>query len=351
MFDHPSFDAHEGVHAFHDTESGLKCIIAVHSTALGPAAGGCRMWNYAIGDAMLTDALRLSQGMSFKNAMADLPLGGGKSVIWGDPRKDKSEALFRAFGRAVDSLNGSYYTAEDVGIDTSDMAMVRRETRYVAGLDEGAAASGDPSPITARGVYLGIREVAKRLYGTDDLSGRTVAVQGVGSVGAHVCEYLAKDGAKLVISDIDQVALKDVSTSTGATIVQPDDIYDAEADIFSPCALGAVINEKTLDRLRVKGVAGAANNQLVVPEMGEFLRRKGILYAPDYVINGGGIINVAAEISGNYSRDWVDGKLARLIETLGEVLDEALSTGQPANAVADRIARQRIADAKAAAPK
>lgn len=351
MFDHPSFDAHEGVHAFHDAQSGLKCIIAVHSTALGPAAGGCRMWNYASGDAMLTDALRLSQGMSFKNAMAGLPLGGGKSVIWGDPRKDKSESLFRTFGRAVDSLNGSYYTAEDVGIDTSDMAMVRRETRYVAGLDEGAAASGDPSPITARGVYLGIREVAKRLYGTDDLSGRTVSVQGVGSVGAHVCAYLAKDGAKLVISDIDQAALKDVSASTGATIVQPDDIYDAEADIFSPCALGAVINEKTLERLRVKGVAGAANNQLIVPEMGEFLRRKGILYAPDYVINGGGIINVAAEISGNYSREWVDGKLARLIETLGEVLDEALSTGQPANAVADRIARQRIADAKAAAPR
>lgn len=348
MFDHPSFDAHEGVHVFNDAKSGLKAIIAVHSTALGPAAGGCRMWNYASGEAMLTDALRLSQGMSFKNAMAGLPLGGGKSVIWGDPRKDKSEALFRAFGRAVDSLNGSYYTAEDVGIDTSDMAMVRRETRYVAGLDEGAAASGDPSPITARGVYLGIREVAKRLYGSDDLSGRTVAVQGVGSVGAHVCDYLAKDGAKLVISDIDQVALKEVSATTGATIVQPDDIYDAEADIFSPCALGAVINEKTLERLRVKGVAGAANNQLIVPEMGEFLRRKGILYAPDYVINGGGIINVAAEISGNYSREWVDGKLARLIETLGEVLDEALSTGQPANAVADRIARQRIANAKAA---
>ena len=243
MFDHPSFDAHEGVHAFQDAQSGLKCIIAVHSTALGPAAGGCRMWNYASGDAMLTDALRLSQGMSFKNAMAALPLGGGKSVIWGDPRKDKSEALFRAFGRAVDSLNGSYYTAEDVGIDTSDMAMVRRETRYVAGLDEGAAATGDPSPITARGVYLGIREVAKRLYGTDDLSKRTVAVQGVGSVGAHVCEYLAKDGAKLVISDIDQVALKDVSASTGATIVQPDDIYDAEADIFSPNALGAVVSD------------------------------------------------------------------------------------------------------------
>lgn len=351
MFDHPSFDAHEGVHAFHDAASGLKCIIAVHSTALGPAAGGCRMWKYASGDAMLTDALRLSQGMSFKNAMADLPLGGGKSVIWGDPRQDKSEALFRAFGRAVESLNGSYYTAEDVGIDTSDMALVRKETRYVAGLDEGAAASGDPSPITAMGVYLGIREVAKRLYGSDDLSGRIVAVQGVGSVGGHVCEHLAKDGAKLVISDIDEEALRAVSATTGATIVAPDDIYDVEADIFSPCALGAVINEKTLGRLRVKGVAGAANNQLIVPEMGEFLRRKGILYAPDYVINGGGIINVAAEISGNYSREWVDGKLTRLIETLGQVLDEALSTDQPANAVADRIARKRIADAKSIARK
>ena len=351
MFDHPSFDAHEGVHAFHDAESGLKAIIAVHSTALGPAAGGCRMWKYASGDAMLTDALRLSQGMSFKNAMADLPLGGGKSVIWGDPRADKSETLFRAFGRAVESLQGQYYTAEDVGIDTSDMAIVRKETRYVAGLDEGAAASGDPSPITAMGVYLGIKEVAKRLYGSDDLSGRIVAIQGVGSVGAHVCEYLAKDGAKLVISDIDEEALKDVSTQTGATVVQPADIYDVEADIFSPCALGAVINEKTLERLQVKGVAGAANNQLIVPEMGELLRRKGILYAPDYVINGGGIINVAAEISGNYSREWVDGKLARLIETLGEVLDEALSTNQPANVVADRIARKRIASAKGVAPK
>lgn len=351
MFDHPSFDAHEGVHAFHDADSGLKCIIAVHSTALGPAAGGCRMWKYASGDAMLTDALRLSQGMSFKNAMADLPLGGGKAVIWGDPRQDKSEALFRAFGRAVESLNGSYYTAEDVGIDTSDMALVARETRYVAGLDEGAAASGDPSPITARGVYLGIKEVAKRLFGSDDLSGRIIAVQGVGSVGGHVCEHLAKDGAKLVISDIDEEALKAVSAVTGATIVPPDDIYDVDADIFSPCALGAVINEKTLGRLRVKGVAGAANNQLIVPEMGEFLRRKGILYAPDYVINGGGIINVAAEISGNYSREWVDGKLKRLIETLGQVLDEALSTDQPANAVADRIARKRIAEAKTGAPK
>ncbi|MFN7056054.1 Glu/Leu/Phe/Val dehydrogenase dimerization domain-containing protein [Hyphomonas sp.] len=348
MFDHPSFDGHEGVHAIHDPESGLRAMIAVHSTARGPAAGGCRMWPYTDAGAMLTDALRLSQGMSYKNAMADIPLGGGKAVIWGDPRKDKSEALFRAFGRAVEQLGGQYVTAEDVGISVADMAIVRLETRHVAGLEDGAAASGDPSPVTAEGVYRGIREVARRLFGTDDLSGRTVAVQGVGSVGGYVCEHLAKAGAHLVITDIDADALQAVSARTGARIVAPDEIYDVDADIFSPNALGAVINEQTLARLKVRGVAGGANNQLVVPEMGELMRRKGILYAPDYVINGGGIINVAAEISGHYSRDWVAGKLDTLIATLGSVLDEALSTGQPANAVADRIARRRIAEARPA---
>jgi leucine dehydrogenase len=348
MFDHPSFDDHESVHAFRDPASGLKCVIAMHSTALGPAAGGCRMWNYASSDAMLTDVLRLSQGMSYKNAMAGIPLGGGKAVIWGDPKSDKSEALFRAFGRAVQSLAGRYFTAEDVGVAVSDMAIVRQETPYVAGLNEGAAASGDPSPLTARGVYLGICEVAKRQFGTDDLSGRTIAVQGVGSVGRYVCDHLAAAGAKLIITDIDEAALAAVSKRTGATIVAPNDIYDVEADIFSPNALGAIINEKTLARLKVRGVAGGANNQLVVSEMGEFLRRKGILYAPDYVINGGGIINVAAEISGNYSREWVDKTLAQLIVTLGDVLDEALRTNQPSNYVADRIARARIAAARVA---
>jgi leucine dehydrogenase len=346
MFDNPSFDGHEGVHAFHDAATGLKCVIAVHSTALGPAAGGCRMWNYPTGDAMLTDVLRLSQGMSYKNAMAGIPLGGGKAVIWGDPKSGKSPELFRAFGRAVESLAGVYYTAEDVGVDVSDMTVVREETRYVAGLDEGAAASGDPSPVTARGVYLGIREVARRLFGTDDLNGRTIAVQGVGSVGGYTCDHLAAAGAKLIITDIDQEALAEVARRTGAQVVAPADIYDVEADIFSPNALGAVVNEKTLARLKVKGIAGGANNQLVVPEMGEFLRRKGILYAPDYVINGGGIINVAAEISGSYSREWVDATLARLIVTLGDVLDEALGNNQPTNYVADRIARARIAAAR-----
>ena len=225
------------------------------------------------------------------------------------------------------------------------MAIVRQETRYVAGLDEGAAASGDPSPVTAKGVYLGIREVAKRLFGTDDLNGRTIAVQGVGSVGGYTCDHLAAAGAKLIITDIDQDALADVAKRTGAQVVAPGDIYDVEADIFSPNALGAVVNEKTLPRFRVKGIAGGANNQLVVPEMGEFLRRQGILYAPDYVINGGGIINVAAEISGSYSRDWVEATLAQLIVTLGGVLDDALKTDQPTNYVADGMARARIAAA------
>jgi leucine dehydrogenase len=223
---------------------------------------------------------------------------------------------------------------------------VREETPYVAGLDKGEAASGDPSPVTAKGIFLGLRETAKRALGTDDLRGKTVAVQGVGHVGSYLCDHLAGAGADLIITDIDQAALETVSKRTGARIVAPDTIYDVEADIFAPCALGAVVNEQTLDRFKFKAIAGGANNQLIVPEMGELLRRKGILYAPDYVINGGGIINVAAEISGNYSRDWVEAKLARLVETLGEVLDEALSEGTPTNVVADRIARERIAAAK-----
>ena len=327
---------------FHNAASGLRAIVAIHSTARGPAAGGCRMWNYDTGEAMLRDALRLSHGMSYKNAMADIPLGGGKAVIWGNAKTDKSPDLFRAFGRAVESLQGKYITAEDVGIDVADMQIVREETAHVAGLDQGIAASGDPSPITAMGIYLGIRETAKRAFGTDDLNGRTIAVQGVGSVGGHVCEHLAKAGANLIITDIDQVALADVSSRTGARIVAPDEIYDAEADIFSPNALGAIVNEQTLERFRVKAIAGGANNQLIVPEMGELLRRRGILYAPDYVINGGGIINVCAEISGTYSREWVDAKVQTLMETLGGVLDAALETNEPTNDVADRIARQRI---------
>lgn len=342
MFDHPSFDAHESVHIINDSATGLKAIIAVHSTCLGPSAGGCRMWNYETGEAMLRDALRLSQGMSYKNAMAGLPLGGGKAVIWGDSRTDKSPELFAAFGRAVERLQGKYWTAEDVGLSPADMAAVARETKYAAGLESGVAASGDPSPITARGVYRGILEAAKRAFDSADLNGRTVAVQGVGHVGSDVCRHLAKAGANLVITDVNQGALERVARETGAKIVAPDDIYDVPMDIFSPNALGATVNADTLGRLSAKVIAGGANNQLATPGLGEDLRKAGVLYAPDYVINGGGIINVAAEISGNYSLDWVNGKLDSLIITLGGLLDQALAENAPTSMVADRIARARI---------
>ncbi|MEO0981849.1 MAG: Glu/Leu/Phe/Val dehydrogenase [Pseudomonadota bacterium] len=342
MFDHPSYDAHEGVHLFEDAEAGLRAIIAVHSTALGPSAGGCRMWRYETGEEMLRDALRLSHGMSYKNAMADLPLGGGKGVIWGDSRTAKTPELFRAFGRAVETLAGAYWSAEDVGVSPADMTYAAEETRYVAGLENGPAASGDPSPVTAEGIYLGIRACAKRAFDTEDLSGMRIAVQGVGHVGGYLCDHLSQAGAKLVIADVNETALAEVAERTGAEIVAPDAIYEADVDVFSPNALGAVLNEDTLGRIRAKVVAGSANNQLATPDMGAKVRDAGILYAPDYVINGGGIINVAAEISGNYSRDWVAGKLDRLMQTLGEVLDDAIETGRPTNEVADAMAKARI---------
>ena len=347
MFDHPSFDGHEGVHFFHDADSGLRCIIAIHSTALGPSAGGTRMWNYANGADMVTDALRLSQGMSYKNAMAGLELGGGKAVIWGNSKTDKSEALFLAFGRAVESLQGRYWTAEDVGIATADIDIAARETKYAAGTTGGGAASGDPSPVTGLGVYRGIKQTALRAFGSENLAGRIVAVQGVGSVGGYVCEYLAAEGAQLVVCDVDAEGVKAASEKYGAHIVGVDEIYDVAADIFSPNALGAIINPETLKRLKVKAIAGGANNQLSTPDMGDKVRDAGILYAPDYVINGGGIINVAAEISGNYSKQWVAEKLDTLVNTLGDVLDEALSSGEATNRVADRMARERIAAARA----
>jgi leucine dehydrogenase len=344
MFDKPAFAGHESVHHFHDAKTGLRAIIAVHSTRRGPAAGGCRMWNYDSSDAALVDALRLSEGMSYKNAMADLPLGGGKAVIWGDSRKDKTPEMFRALGRAIESLNGKYWSAEDVGVSPADMAYAAENTRYVAGLPTGKAASGDPSPVTARGVFLGIRATAARAFGTDDLKGKRVAVQGVGHVGGHVCRHLAEAGAELTITDVNQDALQAVAKATGARIVPPAEIYDANVDILSPNALGAVINPETIGRLKARVVAGGANNQLATPEMGEQLLQRGILYAPDYVINGGGIINVAAEISGAYDPAWVEGKLQKLVQTLGDVLDQARTEGRATSRVADDIARRRISE-------
>ncbi len=350
LFDSPDFEGHEGVHSFFDEKTGLKSIIAIHSTARGPAAGGCRMWDYASSEAALTDALRLSRGMSFKNAMADLDFGGGKAVIIGDSRSQKTPELFEAFGRAVDSLNGQYWTAEDVGVSPSDLESTRKTTRYVAGLEGHAAASGDPSPVTAEGVFRGVRLCVERAL-KRDLTGVRVAIQGVGHVGAYLAEKLHAAGAILTIADVNQAALAEVAAKTGATIVPTDAIFDVEADVFAPCALGGAISAATLPRLKVKVIAGGANNQLADAMIGQSVFDRGILYAPDYVINGGGIINVAAEIraleaGGAFDGAWVATKLDRLAQTLGEVIDQSIGEKRPANLVADEIARARIAAAR-----
>ncbi|RAK58009.1 Glu/Leu/Phe/Val dehydrogenase dimerization domain-containing protein [Phenylobacterium deserti] len=350
LFDSTSFEGHEGVHAFHDEKTGLKSIIAVHSTARGPAAGGCRMWPYASADLALEDALRLSRAMSYKNAMADLELGGGKSVIIGDSRTQKTPALFEAFGRAVESLGGKYWTAEDVGVSPADLAHAAKTTRYVAGLEGAAASSGDPSPVTAEGVFRGIRLCVERKLGRD-LAGVTVALQGVGHVGGYLAEKLHAAGARLVITDVNAEALARVAEATGAQVVAPAAIFEVPCDVFAPCALGGAVNAETLLRIKAPVIAGAANNQLAHPDVGRALHERGVLYAPDYVINGGGIINVAAEIralgeGAAFDAQWVESKLARLMQTLEEVLDRAAAEKRPTQDVANEIARARIAGAE-----
>ncbi|CAN5900550.1 Glu/Leu/Phe/Val dehydrogenase [soil metagenome] len=349
LFDHPAFEGHESVNAFFDAKTGLKCIIAVHSTARGPAAGGCRMWPYASADLALDDALRLSRAMSYKNAMADIPLGGGKAVIIGDARTQKTPALFEAFGRAVDQLGGRYWTAEDVGVSPADLTHARRETRYVAGLEGHEAASGDPSPVTAEGIFRGVALSVRRALNRD-LSGVTVAIQGVGHVGAYLADKLHAAGAKLIITDTNAEALRVVAERTGARMVSPADIFEANADVFAPCALGGAINADTLPRLKARIIAGGANNQLATPEVGRALFERGMLYAPDYVINGGGIINVAAEIAAleagtSFDAQWVATKLDRLTETLDEVLARSLAERRPTHEVANEMAKARIAAA------
>ena len=349
LFDSPAFEGHEGVHAFADEASGLKCIIAVHSTARGPAAGGCRMWNYPTAADALDDALKLSRAMSYKNAMADLELGGGKSVIIGDARTQKTPALFEAFGRAVEDVGGKYWTAEDVGVSPADLAHARKHTRYVAGLDGHPAASGDPSPVTAEGVFRGVQLCVRRALNRD-LGGVCVAIQGVGHVGAYLAEKLHAAGAKLILTDVNTEALRRVAAATDAEIVAPGAIFDVDADVFAPCALGGAVSLDTLPRIRAKVIAGGANNQLADATTGVELFKRGILYAPDYVINGGGIINVAGEIRAldrgeAFDPAWVDAKLDRLALTLEEVLDQALRERRPTNEVATEIARSRISGA------
>jgi leucine dehydrogenase len=344
VWDLPDFDNHEGVHAFTDRESGLRAVIAVHSTHLGPAAGGARFWHYAAGDLAVTDALRLSRGMSFKNAMAGLELGGGKGVILADKQGDTiTTEQLKAFGRAVESLGGRYVTAEDVGMSEARMKVIAGETRYVSGLPvQSGAAGGDPGPYTAHGVYLGVKAAAKRGLGTDDMKGVHVAIQGLGSVGGGVARLLARDGAKLTLADVDVARATALATELGAETVAAGAILAVEADIFSPNALGAILTEATIPTLTAKVVAGGANNQLATREDYRRLHERGILYAPDYVINAGGIINVGLEYLGQGDEAEVMARIAKIPARLNEVWDESDRTGAPAAEVADTIATRLI---------
>jgi leucine dehydrogenase len=330
---------HEQVSLFYEPSCGYRGIIAIHDTTLGPALGGTRFWEYESDRDALVDALRLSRGMTYKAAVAGLNLGGGKSVIIGDNRTTRREPIFRAHGRHVQSLRGRYITAEDVGTSTADMEFIRDETEYVTGL---MGKSGDPSPVTAYGVYRGMKACAKVRYGSDSLSGKTIAVQGCGHVGYFLCKLLHEEGARLVVTDIDPVRVKSVVQDFKATAVKLDDIYTQRADIFAPCALGAVINDETLAQLKVDIIAGAANNQLAEDRHGEQLESQNMLYAPDYVINGGGLINVNAELHG-WSLERARNKAGEIYDTILRVFDIAKEEHIPSYLAADRLAEQRIA--------
>lgn len=324
-----------------DKDSGLKAIIAIHDTTLGPALGGLRMWPYATEEEAIEDALRLARGMTYKNAAAGLNLGGGKTVIIGDPRKDKNEAMFRALGRFIQGLNGRYITAEDVGTTVEDMDIIHEETDYVTGISPAFGSSGNPSPVTAYGVYKGMKAAAKTAFGSDSLEGKTVAVQGVGHVAYSLCEHLHKEGAHLIVTDINEEAVKRAVDAFGATSVLPNDIYGVDCDIFAPCALGAVINDDTIPQLKAKVIAGSANNQLKEDRHGDILHEKGIVYAPDYVINAGGVINVADELLG-YNHERAMKKVEGLYDRLMEIFNIAERDGLPSYKAADRLAENRI---------
>ena len=337
IFNELNFDDHEQVVFVSEPKSGLKGIIAVHNTNLGPAMGGCRMWNYVNEAQAINDVLRLSRGMTYKNAVAGLPIGGGKSVIIGNPKTDKTPALFEALGEALERLGGRYITAEDIGTSPEDMAHVATKTRYVAGL----GASGDPSPYTALGCFVGAQAAVKHHLQRDSMEGLTVAVQGLGHVGYDYARRLHAAGAKLIVTDIDQAALARAREEFGAEVVAIDAIYDVQADIYAPCALGATLNPDTLARLKVKIVAGGANNQLATADVGELLRQKGVLYAPDFVINAGGIIKVCYEYLNKPESD-VEAHVREISDTLAEVFTRADREGLPTSVVADEVAEARF---------
>lgn len=331
---------HEQVSFFQDKESGLKMIVGIHSTVLGPALGGCRMWDYASESEALRDVLRLSRGMTYKAAVAGLRLGGGKAVIIGDPRKIKTEALLKAFGRAVEMLGGRYITAEDVGMTVSDIDVIRNHTRSaVGGSNEGG--SGDPSLMTAFGVFQGMKSAVRFAKLGEDLNGLTVAVQGLGNVGRHLCSHLSAAGARLLVTDIHPELVARVVEEYGAEAVKPEDIYGVDCDVFAPCALGAGLNARTIPTLKCKVVAGAANNQLETEKDGYDLVERGIVYAPDYAINAGGLINVAAELDG-YNKELVFSKVSQIQTTITNILELSHNDAVPPHVAADRMAEQRL---------
>jgi leucine dehydrogenase len=346
VFGNLSFDNHEQIVFCNDKETGLKAIIGIHNTTLGPALGGTRMWNYKNEAEALKDVLRLSRGMTYKSAITGLNLGGGKAVIIGDAKTLKNDALMRKFGEYVNSLGGKYITAEDVGMETRDMDIIKEVTPYVTGISEEKGGAGNPSPITAYGVYMGMKAAAKFRFGTDNLDGKTILVQGVGHVGESLVDYITKEGANVIINDINQENLKRVSDKYGAKIHSDLNIYGLDVDIYAPCALGATINDNTIDLLKAKVIAGAANNQLQDEiKHGQILKERGIAYAPDFLINAGGIINVYAELVG-YGKDEIIKKTENIYNTTLDIFNLSEKEGITTHQAAFNIAQERIDAAK-----
>lgn len=342
-WEYPDFDDHEVVQFVTDIHSGLKAVIAVHSSHLGPGAGGVRFWHYAKTSEAIADALRLSRGMSFKNAMAGLPLGGGKAVILADEARTKTPEMLAAYGRAVNRLGGAYVTAEDVGMSVADLVAVSKETRHVSGLPvaEGAV-GGDPGPHTSYGVFLGVKAAVRRKLGKDSLSGLHIAIQGAGSVAGGLARLAAKEGARISVADIDQARAQKLADEVGGRTVDAGEVLTLEADVLSPCALGAILTEESIAALRVPVVAGGANNQLATAKDGDRIDSRGILYAPDYVINAGGIINVASEYLGEGDEAFVKAKIEQIPGRLDTIWDESAATGRNPAAVADSMAMRLI---------
>ena len=346
FFENSSNQGHESIHQFFDPQTGLKAIIAIHSTALGPAGGGCRMWQYESEAAATRDALRLSRGMTYKNAMAGLPLGGGKAVIIADPEHPPTNDLFRAFGRCVDSLGGRYITAEDVGVSVDNMREIKQVTDFVAGLPptEGSA-GGDPSPWTADGVFLGLQAAVKHKFGSSSLDNLRVAVQGVGKVGYDLCRQLHAAGASLVISDVNEQSLTRAQSEFGAQVVSPEQILFEDVDVLSPCAMGAILDANSIADIRATVIGGAANNQLATEQDGQRLFDRGILYAPDYVINAGGIISVSSEYAGGRTKSEVSAQIALIPGRLAEIFVNADEQKTPTNVIADAMAESIVVNA------